>query len=70
MENLGKWTENIDTCITNRMEDIEERVSDIEDIIEEIDALVKESVKSKKKKNPDTKIFMESEILWNDQTKE
>jgi hypothetical protein len=45
------------------MEDIEERVSDIEDIIEEIDALVKESVKSKKKKNADTKIFMESEIL-------
>ena len=48
MENLGKWTENTDTCITNRIQNMEERVSDFEDTIEEIDALVKKMTNLKK----------------------
>ena len=48
MENLGKWTENAESSITNRIQEIEERISDSEDAIEKINALIKENSKSNK----------------------
>ena len=46
MENLGKWTETIESSITNRIQEIEERITDAEDIIEKINSLVKVNKKS------------------------
>ena len=48
MQNLGKWTENTETNITNRIQEIEERISDTEDTTEEINSLIKEQNKSNK----------------------
>ena len=48
MKNLGKLTGTIETCITNRIQEIEERITGTEDTIEKIDLLVKENIKSKK----------------------
>ena len=48
MENLGKRTQNTESSITNRIQEIEERISDSEDTIEKINALVRENGKSNK----------------------
>ena len=48
MENLGKWTETIETSITNRIQEIEKQISDSEGIIEKINALIKENSKANK----------------------
>ena len=48
MENLGKWTGTTETCITNRIHEIEERISGGEDSIEEINSVDKENTKSNK----------------------
>jgi hypothetical protein len=48
MKNLDNQTGTIDTCITNRIQEMDERFSGVEDTIEEIGMVVKEYVKSKK----------------------
>ena len=46
MENLDKWMETTDTCITNRIQEMKERISGVEDTIEQIDSSVKKMLKS------------------------
>jgi hypothetical protein len=48
LENLGKRSEIIDACITNKIQEIEERISGAEDTIENIDTTVKENFKKSK----------------------
>ena len=48
MENLGKRTENTESSITNRIQEMEERISESEDTIEKINAQIKENSKFNK----------------------
>jgi hypothetical protein len=48
LENLGKRSGFIYTCINNRIQEIEQKISGAEDIIENIDTAVKENAKCKK----------------------
>jgi hypothetical protein len=48
IENFGKRSGDIDTSITNRIQEIEERMSDAENTRENIGTTVKENAKCKK----------------------
>jgi predicted RNase H-like nuclease (RuvC/YqgF family) len=48
IENLGKKSGNIDKCISNRIQDMEERISGAEDSIENMEKTIKENAKCKK----------------------
>ena len=47
-ETLGKKSGNIDTSISNRIQEMEDRISGAEDSIENIGTTIKENVKCKK----------------------
>ena len=52
IENLGKKSGNIDTSISNRIQEMEERISGAEDSIENINTSIKEN---KMQKDPNSK---------------